>query len=849
MISSKYCTLNTDHQEQSAHYAYVGENIAYCMLIKKSGILLTAMILWLTYSLVASHALDTIITSLPGAIMTRTLFLRLFYCTFLYSTLHGMERFGVLCEQREQEKARQYLRENPACITKRYKGMLPLHIAAFYGLTDLVRDLLIERNTDHTAAATEGDVKGFNALHIAAGMGHLAVVACLLEQCKAKHDSVVIDNTTHWEGFNALHIAVATDHPAIVDYLLKHSNIKHDSLVASGHHQGQHALHIAAGAGYLTIVKHLIEHSTIQHDSLVDGGPFGGHNALHLAADQGHLAVIKYLLDKSKIKPDSSVIGNEMDWEGFNALHLAAHQGHLAVVEYLLQQNKIRHTGIVENGRYQGHNALHMAAGAGYATVVAHLLEHSTIKHDSVIVDGPFGGHHALHLAADQGHLAVVKCLLEKSTIKPDSPVVGNVMDWEGFNALHLATYQGNLAIVEHLLKQNPIKHNSVVEHGLWQGFNALHIAADQGHSAIIEHLLGHSTIQHDSVVDGNRLRGFNVFHIAAYTGKLAVVEYLLRQKTIQHNSTVQASNMDGFGGFHTLHLAAHQNYSCILDALISSGKTDYTTPVGENSHGLTGYTPLRIAMIRNALASAKLLVYAGAPLDYLMQPTNETERYCLHVCPQTQSLIAPIKSLVDSLEERKKLLIRESITGTSALLPLSPFEEETTQNIQWLVTAGADIDYYDTTGRTILHAAMGPGNPDQAMPWDELARWLIMHKRNLLIKSVGQQSENPEEELPRWIDRVAHNGSTPLSLAARNNNRRMVLLLLGKRPGLYSLYSAIQECVACNHDMLRKIFLRAAYGPDITPGAQAYKRAVPDDTTPTGEEDSQQLTAKKQRL
>ncbi len=607
--------------------------------------------------------------------MRNNLALLLTLCLGIFNvTLYGTEEFYSLCEKNDQESARRYIREHPACVTQAYKGQLPLHMASFYGLIDVVRDLLANDSVDHHATVVPSDkimTSGFNALHLAAEQGHFAVVECLLKQSAIKHDSVVMGNSVGGNGFNALHIAARFGHLAVIECLLRQSTIKHDSVVTG--------------------------------NNTADG-----YNALHIAADKCHPAVVKCLLEQSTIKHDSVVTGNSRGGDGFNALHIAAVKGHLTVVECLLRQ--------------------------------------STIRHNSVVT-GPnvWKGFNSLHIATARGCLAVVDCLLRQSTIQHDSVVAGNEHDWDGFNALHIATYRGNRPTV---------------------------------------------------------------------------------------------------------------------DLIINSGKISHSSPVLFTNHDFAGFSPVMLALHQDRLASLQSLVYAGASLANLKPhipfPYNQAVAYWRKTALATQRLIPLVESLLQSMAQRKNLLIKSQVAHAPALVSMAssmiPYVDSMGKNsahsIQSLVADQADIDYYDTAGRTLLHAAMGPGDPDQAMPWDELAKWLITDKMldQLLVPGL-QPKEDLGEKLSLWINRVARDGTTPLNLAVRYDNRRIVLLLLRKRPSLYSIYAAIQECAACNHDLLRKIFLRAAYGPDTAPSTQTHKRPIPDNTTPTDEEDSQQLTAKKQRL
>ncbi len=475
------------------------------------------------------------------------------------------------------------------------------------------------------------------------------------------------------------------------------------------------------------------------------------------------------------------------------------------------------------------------------------------IREHPAYVTQTYKGKLPLHIASFYGLIDIVRDLITNDSVAYHATVApdGEIMT-SGFNALHLAAAKGHHAIVDFLLRQSTISHNRIVTGNSkgFDGFNALHIAAGQGHLTVVECLLRQSTIRHDSVVTGNSkgFEGFNALHLAARFGHHAIVECLLKQSTMKHDSVV-TGNTGIPEGLNALHMAAYTGYPDIVTTIIDSGKIHHDLRVAAtNTHGLTGLSPLNLAVHQGKLATTKSLVYAGATLSDYALPTaltlTQAERYCHQTGAITQGLIPLVDSLRAGLAQCQELINQQRSTLTPALSG-----HIASALIRALITGGADIDYYDTAGRTLLHAAMGPGNPDQAMSWDELAKWLISHKQNLLIAAGGQQ-EGIDRELSRWTSKPARCGSTPLSMAAHYNNRRTVFLLLNKKPSTHALYSAVQECAACNHDMLRKIFLRAAYGPsDTSSSVQTHKRTTPDDTTPTDDEGTQKLIAKKQRL
>ncbi|KAH0551173.1 hypothetical protein GP486_007496, partial [Trichoglossum hirsutum] len=261
------------------------------------------------------------------------------------------------------------------------RQMTGLHLAAYFGLENVIRTLLrgkVEINLRDAYKRT--------ALSHAAKEGHEAVVKLLLDRKSIDFNSE--DNS----GCTALSLAAAGGHEAVVKLLLDEESIDFNSKDNSG----WTALFHAAMSGHEAAVKLLLDKEGIDFNSKDDHG----RTALSYAAANGHEAVVKLLLGKKGIGFNSK--SKYVD----TALSYAAANGHEAVVKLLLDKEGIDFNS---RGKY-GRTALSYAAERGSKVVVKLVLDKEGI--DFNFKDG--GGRTPLYYAAVEGHEAVVKLLLDK---------------------------------------------------------------------------------------------------------------------------------------------------------------------------------------------------------------------------------------------------------------------------------------------------------------------------------------------------------------------------------------------------------------------------------------------------
>lgn len=257
--------------------------------------------------------------------------------------------------------------------------MTPLHVAAGLGHTALVRRLLDSRSGDLNAL----NQKGETPLLVAISFGHEAIVATLLDHGAAV-ESI--------GGDSALNCAARNRHDGIVRLLLEHGSSGRGMPVDR---QG-HELLVATIAGNGLAVANLLQQGTNPETKDADGG-----TALQWAAWYGHKQIILDL-----IKFDASV--EAADHTGRRALHEASERGHADVVRILVE-----HGADVNALDSFGYTPLIRAVYKGSLSTVLVLLEAGADINVQSTRDFSIRGSVALYCAVSNGDVQMVRLLLD----------------------------------------------------------------------------------------------------------------------------------------------------------------------------------------------------------------------------------------------------------------------------------------------------------------------------------------------------------------------------------------------------------------------------------------------------
>ncbi|KAI0196461.1 hypothetical protein F4808DRAFT_305556 [Astrocystis sublimbata] len=192
------------------------------------------------------------------------------------------------------------------------KQMTGLHLAAYFGLEEVVASLLEDWEPDLR------DEHGQTPLSWAAERGHEAVVRLLLANGRVDPDS---KDTKY--GQTPLSWAAESGYEAVVRLLLANGRVDPDSKDTK---YGQTPLSWAAESGHEAIVRLLLANERVDPDSK----DTHGRTPLSWAARRGNEAVVRLLL---KAGADTDTF----DVDGVTAIEHVIRKGHSAVEQLLLQ--------------------------------------------------------------------------------------------------------------------------------------------------------------------------------------------------------------------------------------------------------------------------------------------------------------------------------------------------------------------------------------------------------------------------------------------------------------------------------------------------------------------------------
>jgi ankyrin len=378
--------------------------------------------------------------------------------------------------------------------------------------------------------------------------------------------------------------------------------------------------------------------------------------------------------------------------DGVTALHTAAQSGRVDKCNLVLAASAGK---LLELKDQWGNTPLLTAAAHGNTAVVE--LLHKCGANINASDSRGFG---AMQSAAGGAYLGVLRYLIH-SKVNVNKPAKG------GETPLHMAGQSGSLSCVKLLLEAGADPH-AVGEYGL----SVLFTTAMGGHASVMQHLLTLGLNPSATSSGGDTL--LITACKGSQPGHTQVAQMLLRA-----GAAVDAVDDDGHSALY--HAAQFSSYAATAEVLLQHGAT-------VDLCGRTGDTPLLASVQGQHLATAKLLLSAGA--DVTRSPR------CLHAAVHsvssslTQQVMALVQqsnghtapSAAGSQADMVQLLLAHG-AGASAVL------EKTAKScsccgdttalqacadaaaLKLLLAAGADVHRTTSRGNTCLHTAAAHGH------------------------------------------------------------------------------------------------------------------------------------------
>jgi ankyrin repeat protein len=513
------------------------------------------------------------------------------------------------------------------------KQINALHIAAWWGLTQIIETLLREgadinmRNSrgetpfliaaqnDHREAVelflengndvNEQNRGGETALSWAAKNGSKDLVQVLL----LRGAELIID----YEKWSAINWAVIGGECEVLELLLAKS-----FCAGTGIDAKKQALFLAAEEGYKEMVAMLLDSG-----ANINAKDSNGSTALDFAVSAAHETTVEVLLSN---KADV----NSTDLDGNTALHWA-------IAREPISQLLLKYGATVNAKNNAGQTALFWTAQDSSAAVARLLLENGA---EPDLADN--NGATALHIAALQGHEQVATLLLQNGAN-------ANIQDKDGWTPLYGAAVQEHASIIYLLLEKSSDSKKTLdlvaskmensgermllkkVAENKRQGStvtSGLRVAAQEAQLGRLRMML-----ERGADVNAKDPAGYTALELAAFLGHKQVTQLLL-----EYGANV---NLRGSLNAPPLYHAIEQSSETVVPLLIEYGadvnaKTYGMTPsmlaakMGNlsinlylleakadlNARDCFGQTAMHLAVLNGRTQVARMLLDAGAASD-----------------------------------------------------------------------------------------------------------------------------------------------------------------------------------------------------------------------------------------
>lgn len=538
------------------------------------------------------------------------------------------------------------------------RGVSALHLAAYFGLTNVVTRLLREG-----AAVDSPDTLSTTPLMYAAAGGQASTVQELLR-------AGANPNLLCGRGSSCIHRAISFDKTKAAWPLLDHPDI--DVNIMDSSHGSQTPLMLAASLSRHQIVSFLIDKPGL--DINFQSGE-SQSTALHCAAQSGNSKVTRTILSH----PDIDV-NRRNRW--CTPLTDAATNGYSAVVEALLDHGA--DTELQEGVDKASGTPLNRAIDYGYRSTVRILLERGANPQVFDIYNRTI-----IHSAAVNGQDEILQLLFEE---RVDVDI--NAQGTNGRTALHDAAYFDYCSTIEILFAHGA---RTDIRDGAYR--TPLGVARDMDNTEAVKLLsrlrreemardesvgpLKHNTTS----IDSNEMELLK----ATKLGMTEAVQSYISRASTDPSIDINVADLDK----HTaVHLAISNRRFGILKVLVKAG-------ADLNAVDHLQRTPLHWTILHSNYRAAEYLLQSGVQVDL----EDHFEETALDMAFNRTSDLASLLMTYGAWPKAKRLqaaLYAAAMYGTAGL-------------VRKLVEAGANPLKKDSFGQTPYHVAEEGENKETA--------------------------------------------------------------------------------------------------------------------------------------
>ena len=452
-------------------------------------------------------------------------------------------------------------------------GQTPLMYACRRGQTASVRLLL-----QHGANVNMYSHRGSCPIHEAVNARNLDVLQILLE------DDKIDVNAPHLMkyGMTALAIAARENYPEIAIALLQHDKVDINIEDLEGITALSHAIEVAG----MKVAECILDRQ--ERGVILDAKNWKGSTALSLAAEKGMDDLVVKLLSKGA---DPSV---QDDQGGGTAILRAIDGDHLSTVRIMVE-----HGVDIDCLDDEDRGLLHGAATGGRDDIVQLLLDKGL---DPNCIDKR--GKTPLHDASRGGYLTTVRTLLD-SGAKPW------LKDYTSRTPWTVAWHNGHIPVLKVLEKRNPDdKYDESDEYPKAKELPVWSLAS-LGMEELVAHVI---TNRGDEVWHLDPENSNTALHCAVLSNKSKIVQMLLdaRMPPDAKNDYLRTP----------LHLAALEGYIEIMRLLLNN---DGVEEDGVNSKDRWGSPPIALAYKTGHYECCLLLIEAGATIPSSKQSETQS--------------------------------------------------------------------------------------------------------------------------------------------------------------------------------------------------------------------------------